>query len=214
LSDQPDGDASLVAATAPSELTPVLRDATRALAQESIPHVVFGSIALRALGRTRAGAEDREDVDLFIRPPDAPAARRALAGSGFDVEETDASRLNRATRDDVTVDLVFRTAGDLHLDQEMQDRAVFAPVDGVMASLIPPEDYAVMKAVLYEEHRPYEWFDALSLITRPDLDWPYLVRRAVRHGAQRVLSLLLYARSSGVAVPEDAVAELTRAVED
>jgi predicted nucleotidyltransferase len=203
-----------VASTAPSDLAPVLRDATAALTDAGIAHVVFGSIALRALGRTRERAEDGEDVDLFIRPPDAPAARRALVGAGFDVEETDPSRLNRAARGHVAVDLVFRSAGDLHLDREMRDRAVPTAVDGVVVPLIPPEDYAVMKAVLYEEHRPYEWFDALSLITRPDLDWGYLVRRAVRHGAQRVLSLLLYARSSGVAIPDNAVAELTRAVEE
>lgn len=197
----------------PSGLAPVLGEATRTLSQAGVPHVVFGSIALRALGRTRPGAEE-EDVDLFIRPPDAPAALRALSDAGFDVEETDPSRMNRATRGGMTIDLVFRSAGDLHLDDEMRDRAVPTRVDGVVAPLIPPEDYAVMKAVLYEEHRPYEWFDALALISRPDVDWPYLVRRAIRHGAQRVLSLLLYARSSGVGIPDDVLKELTRAVEE
>jgi predicted nucleotidyltransferase len=196
-----------------TDLAPVLGDAIRTLTEAGVPHVVFGSIALRALGRTRP-AGDSEDVDLFIRPPDAPPALRALSGAGFEVEETDPSRLNRATRAGVTVDLVFRTAGDLHLDEEMRERAVPVRVDGVVARLIPPEDLAVMKAVLYEEHRPYDWFDALALISRPDVDWAYLLRRAVSHGAQRVLSLLLYARSSGVAIPDEVIDALTRAVED
>jgi predicted nucleotidyltransferase len=201
----------------PPSLSPfadVLRDVTGTLGARGIPHVVFGSLALRALGRARPGTGGEEDVDLLIRPPDAAAALRALSEAGFDVEETDPTRLHRATRGEITVDLVFRTAGDLHLDDEMQDRATPTPIDGVVAPLIPPEDYAVMKAVLYEEHRPAEWFDALALVSRPDIDWPYLVRRALRHGAHRVLSLLLYARSSGVAVPGRAVDELTRAVED
>lgn len=70
-----------------------------------------------------------------------------------------------------------------------------------------------MKALLYQEHRPMEWFDALALVGRPGFDWRYLVRRAFRHGAQRVLSLLIYARSSGVNVPDEPIRELARAVD-
>ena len=113
----------------------------------------------------------------------------------------------------MTVDLIFRTAGEMHLDDEMLSRALPHDADGTTIRLIPAEDLAVMKAVLYEEHRPFEWFDALALVSRPDLDWEYLVRRALRHGAQRVLSLVLYARSSGVAVPDRVVENLVSAVE-
>jgi predicted nucleotidyltransferase len=190
----------------------VLGEATTTLDRSGIPYVVFGSIALKALGRPRPGVPD-EDIDLMIRPPDANPALRALEDEGFAVEETDPSWLNKATRGGVTVDLIFRTAGEMHLDDQMLSRAVPHDVDGTTVRLIPAEDLAVMKAVLYEEHRPFEWFDALALISRPDLDWDYLVRRAVRHGAQRVLSLVLYARSSGVAVPSEAVDGLVTAVD-
>jgi hypothetical protein len=173
---------------------------------------VFGSIATKALGRPRPDLPD-EDIDLMIRPPEAAPARRALHEAGFVVEETDPSWVNKAKRGGVTVDLIFRTAGEMHLDQEMLDRAVPFQVSNVEVPLIPAEDFAVMKAVLYREHRPFEWFDALALISRPQLDWEYLVRRALRHGAQRVLSLLIYARSSGLTVPNEAIAELTRAVD-
>jgi Nucleotidyl transferase of unknown function (DUF2204) len=190
----------------------VLRDATTALRRADIPHVVFGSIATKALARPRPDFPD-EDIDLMIRPPDAAPASDALVGAGFVIEETDPSWLTKAKRAGITVDLIFRTAGDIHLDDEMLRRAVRSSVSGVEVALIPPEDYAVMKAVLYQEHRPFEWFDALALIGRPGLDWDYLVDRAVRHGAQRVLSLLIYARSSGVAVPDQAVARLSGAVD-
>ena len=190
----------------------VLGEATTTLDHSGIPHVVFGSIALKTLGRPRPGVPD-EDIDLMIKPPDAGPALRALADRGFVVEETDPSWINKAKRGGVTVDLIFRTAGEMHLDDEMLARAVPHEVDGTPVRLIPAEDLAVMKAVLYEEHRPFEWFDALALISRPDLDWDYLVRRAVRHGAQRVLSLVLYARSSGVAVPDGAVEALVAAVD-
>ena len=190
----------------------VLGEATTTLDRSGIPHVVFGSIALKALGRPRPGVPD-EDIDLMIRPPDANPALQALEDEGFVVEETDPSWLNKATRSGVTVDLIVRTAGEMHLDDQMLSRAVPHDVDGTTVRLIPAEDLAVMKAVLYEEHRPFEWFDALALVSRPDLDWDYLVRRAVRHGAQRVLSLVLYARSSGVAVPSEVVDGLVTAVD-
>jgi predicted nucleotidyltransferase len=173
---------------------------------------VFGSIATKALGRPRPDLPG-EDIDLMIRPSEAAPARRALHEAGFVVEETDPSWINKAKRGGVTVDLIFRTAGEIHLDQEMLDRAVPFEVSGVEVPLIPAEDLAVMKAVLHQEHRAFDWFDALALISRPQLDWEYLVRRALRHGAQRVLSLLIYARSSGLAVPNPAIAELTRSVD-
>jgi predicted nucleotidyltransferase len=173
---------------------------------------VFGSIATKALGRPRPDLPG-EDIDLMIRPSEAAPARRALHEAGFVVEETDPSWINKAKRGGVTVDLIFRTAGEIHLDQEMLDRAVPYEVSGVEVPLIPAEDLAVMKAVLHQEHRAFDWFDALALISRPQLDWEYLVRRALRHGAQRVLSLLIYARSSGLAVPNSAIAELTRSVD-
>ena len=45
-----------------------------------------------------------------------------------------------------------------------------------------------------------------------DLDWEYLTARAVHHGPRRVLSLLLYAESNDLAVPNDTVKALFEAV--
>lgn len=115
----------------------VLHDATGALDRSAIPHVVFGSIATKALGRPRPVMPD-EDVDLMIRPPDAAPARRALEDRGFVVEETDPSWISRAKRGGVTVDLIFRTAGEMHLDQDMLARAVPHSVNGAPVRLIPP----------------------------------------------------------------------------
>jgi hypothetical protein len=48
---------------------------------------------------------------------------------------------------------------------------------------------------------PRHWHDALAIISRCDLDWEYVVRRARRPGARRVLSLMLYAQSNDLVVP-------------
>jgi hypothetical protein len=66
----------------------------------------------------------------------------------------------------------------------------------------------VMKAIAHQEHCPRHWHDALAVIARGDLDWDYLVRRARRHGARRVASLLLYAQSNDHFVPTSALVAL------
>jgi predicted nucleotidyltransferase len=188
----------------------VLREATAALDDAGIPHVVFGSIATRAAARPGPIPSD-EDIDLFVRPSDVVAALRALDEAGFVTQEHDPAWIHKAMRGGVTVDVIFRAGRHIYLDDEMLERAVPAEAFGVPVKLMPPEDLAMIKAVLHEEDRTQDWFDALSILERNDLDWDYLVHRARGHAAQRVLSLLLYAGSNGVAVPEEAVLELKRA---
>ena len=189
----------------------VLHEATSALDQASIPHVVFGSLATVTLARPRPLGAD-EDIDLLIRPPDAARAAQVLASSGHVVEETDPSWIRKAKRLGVTVDLIHRAGREVHLDPDMLERAPTMTVLGVPVRLIPPEDLAIIKAVLHNEHRTRDWFDALALVARQGVDWDYLVRRARGHGVQRALSLLLYARADGTAVPPTVLAELLDAV--
>lgn len=188
----------------------VLREATAALDDAGIPHVVFGSIATRASARPAPIPSD-EDIDLFVRPSDVAAALRALDEAGFVTQEHDPAWIHKAMRGGVTVDVIFRAGRHIYLDDEMLERAVPAEAFGVPVKLMPPEDLAMIKAVLHEEDRTQDWFDALSILERSDVDWDYLVRRARGHAAQRVLSLLLYAGSNGVSVPEEAILELKRA---
>ena len=186
----------------------VMRQSTGALEEAGVGYLVFGSVAMRALGRPRDIDLD-EDFDLFIRPPDAPAALAALEHVGFVAEQHDESWIYKAKRMGVTVDLIFKAAARMYVDDEMLERAVRTPVLGVELPLIPREDFIVMKSLLHGEDRAYDWFDAISLL-ESDLDWEYLVRRAKANGAQRVLSLLLYADAAGVTVPRTAIVELER----
>jgi hypothetical protein len=173
--------------------------------------VVFGSLVIVALARPRE-LRPEEDIDLLIRPPDADRAAAVLDSSGYVVEETDPTWIHKAKRLGVTVDLIHRAGREVQLDPDMIHRAARVPVLGVRVPLMPPEDLAVIKAVLHDETHPADWFDALALMRRRGLDWDYLLRRARGHGAQRVLSLLLYARADGAEVPGRVVAELLDAV--
>ena len=185
----------------------VLRAATAALDRAAVPHLVFGSLATRALGRPHEVRTD-EDIDLFVRPPDVQAALRALESDGFVPQEYDEAWIHKARRAGVTVDVIFKAARRLYVDDEMLDRAVRAEVFDVPVRLIPAEDLIVMKALLHDEDRAFDWFDALALLDRPELDWEYLLRRARAFGAQRVWSLLLFATTTGIDVPPSVLDEL------
>jgi hypothetical protein len=184
-------------------LLDVLRAALTALERESVPVLVIGGIASASYGRPRW----THDVDLLVRPQHARWALAALDNAGFETEECDPFWLFKAVRDDVLVDLIFRCQGDIFLDDEMEARSRKADFYGVPVPLVPPEDLLVIKAVVHAEHSPRHWHDALALVARADLDWPYLLERA-RQGPRRILSLLLYAQSIDLSVPQDVLEEL------
>ena len=185
----------------------VLQAATEALDAAGIPHLVFGSIATRALGRPRPIGTD-EDIDLFVRPPDVPRALRTLEDAGFVTGEEDPTWIHKAKRAGVTVDVIHKAAGRVYMDDEMHRRGVPTAVLGVDVRLIPAEDLAVMKALLHDEDRAFDWFDALALLERPGFDWEYALRRAEAYASQRMLSLMIFARTEGIEVPSAAIARL------
>ena len=178
-------------------LLDALEAALAALERESVRVLVMGGIASAKYGRPRW----THDIDLLVRPQHARLALAALNGAGFSTEEADPFWLFKAFRDGILVDVIFRCQGDIFLDDEMEARARKVDFCGVPVPLIPPEDLLVIKAVVHAEHSPRHWHDALALVARADLDWPYLLERA-RHGPRRLLSLFLYAQSIDLAVPQ------------
>jgi predicted nucleotidyltransferase len=181
----------------------VLAEAIRVAEATGLPHAFMGGIASTALGRPRW----THDVDLLVRPRHARAMLRAFAAAGFDTEETDQAWLYKATRDGVLVDVIFESTGGIVLDEEMLARVRPARFDGLRLSVLAPEDLLVIKAIVHREHRQRHWFDALALVESGELDWEYLLRRAAPN-PRRVASLLLYAQTDGLEVPDWVVEEL------
>jgi predicted nucleotidyltransferase len=182
-----------------------LREAVAALEGSDVRYVLIGGLGSSVYGRPRS----TEDVDVLVRPDDASPALEALGAAGFDTEETDPHWIYKATRDSVTVDVLFKVSGDIYLDDEMQERAQRHELHGVNVWVAPPEDLLVIKAIAHDEPSFRHWHDALGILagTRGDLDWDYLARRA-GHGARRVLSLLVYAQSNDLVVPDAPIREL------
>jgi predicted nucleotidyltransferase len=186
----------------------VLEESVAVAERSGVPYAVMGGIASSALGRDRW----THDVDVFVRRQDAGQLLRRYAEAGFEVEQRDEAWLYKAWRDQVMVDLIFEvnshSTDPIDFDEEMRARVREVTFEGVRLPVLSPEDLVVIKAVVHKEHRARHWFDALGLIGAGGLDWEYLLRRARRRNPRRVLSLLLYAQSDGLEVPDRVVRAL------
>jgi predicted nucleotidyltransferase len=185
----------------------VLRETADVLRRSGIPHLFMGGVASAALGRPRW----THDIDVFVGPEDARRTLRVLASEGYETQETDPQWLYKGLKENVLVDVIFLSDGQVVLDREMAARARPAEVEGIRLPVIGPEDMIVIKALVHKERSPRHWFDALALLRRDDLDWEYLLDRAARYNPLRVLSLLYYARSSDQVVPGEAIRRLREA---
>jgi predicted nucleotidyltransferase len=186
----------------------VLDDTVTALEQKGVPHLLVGGIGSATYGRPRW----THDVDVFVRPEDAALALDALAAAGFDTDESFPDWLYKASKADVAVDVIFTMPGGILLDDEMLARSREETFGERRVRVMAPEDMLVVKAVVHDEHMPRHWHDALAIVARCPLDWEYLLRRARAHGARRVLSLMLYAQSNDLVVPNGALRALFEAI--
>jgi hypothetical protein len=187
----------------------VLDETSRLAAGSGLPYAFMGGLASTALGRNRW----THDIDLLVRQEDARDLLRVFADAGYDTEERDQAWLYKAYRHGVMIDFIFAVrlpAGDraITLDEQMLARTREADFNGVRLRVVAPEDLLVIKAVSHQEFRSRHWFDALGLIAAGGLDWDHLVQRATRYGPRRVLSLLIYAQTDGLDVPDEAIQAL------
>lgn len=185
-----------------------LAETVSTLRGADVQFVVFGGLSTAAFARPRV----TDDIDVFVRPDTAKRALDALADAGFHTEVTDPNWIFKAYRHGVLVDIIFRSTGDLYVDEEMLRRADEQEHLDVLVPLVSPEDLLVIKAVAASEDSPHHWHDALAVIARCRLDWDYLLRRARQSGPRRVLSLLLYAESNDLAVPAEVIEDLFEVV--
>lgn len=181
----------------------VLGAARDALETVSIPYMFIGGLALAIYGRPKP----IEDLDVMVKHEDAEKALKALQDAGFETKEPPENWLHKAAMEGVLVDIITRSEGDLYVDDEMVERSVIKDYKDRQVRLVSPEDLLVMKALAHEEDTAHYWHDAMTLIVGADLDWNYVVKRA-RHGAKRMLSLLIYAQSSDLFVPDQAIQDL------
>jgi hypothetical protein len=193
----------------------VLDEAVSALDEIGLPYALMGGIAATALG----GHRFTHDIDVFVKPEDAELALEALEAKNFRTEKTDLLWLFKGFKHNVLVDVIFKSAGTVHLDQEMLDRSREVDFHGRRIRALGPEDLFVIKALVLNEHSLNfdgkclrHLTDLLGLIRSCDLDWEYLLKRA-RLGPRRMLGLLIYAQSLDLLVPNRVIKALAEQLE-
>ena len=181
-----------------------LAEVVRAIEDKGIPYLLMGGAGTVTFGRCRA----TDDIDVFVRVGDAEQALEVLGAAGFETTETELTWLHKAFRHGVLVDVIYRSAGDVLLDDEMLRRGQRWTYRGTETTIMCPEDLIVIKALASSEEATRHWYDALSLIGSCRLDWEYLAERARAAGPRRLLSLLLYAESNDLPVPTRVIESL------
>lgn len=188
-------------------LNRTLEAAIEAVEESGIPYALIGGVAAKELGRPRV----THDIDLFVRPDDAEKVLQVLGEREFHIEKRDPFWLYKAWREEVLVDVIFKSSGDIYFDEEVRAHVRRIPYHGKFINAISPEDFIIIKAAAHQEDNPHHWHDALAVITQGNLDWEYLLRRA-KYSPRRVLSILIYAQSNDIAVPTEIIQKLYRLI--
>lgn len=154
-------------------LTDTLKVAVAALREAGVPFMLGGSLAAWA----RGGPEPEKDLDLMVKPEDAEAALRILAGAGLRPERPPEEWLYKAWRDEVLIDVIFFPSG-LELTDEVLGRAETMPVMAVATPVMDLEDMLVTMLYALDEHAlDYSALLAIARSLREQIDWPELQAR-------------------------------------
>lgn len=178
-----------------------------ALEEQNIEYALIGGVASSGLGRPRS----THDIDIFVRPEDAGAALAALDSKGFKTEKTDIAWLFKGWKEDILVDIIFKSRGDIYFDAEMHRNARKIEYHGREVRTVAPEDLIIIKSAVHDEIGPHHWHDALALLSHQTINWEYLLKRA-RRAQRRILALLIYAQSNDIWVPNKVIVELFKNV--
>jgi predicted nucleotidyltransferase len=180
-----------------------LFSALDALDKNNVSYAIIGGIAASGMGRPRS----TQDIDLFVRPEDAEAILEVLSKHGFRTEQTNPTWLFKAFKENVLVDIIFRSEGGFYYDDEMRERTFKVYYHGRQIPIVSPEDFILIKCAVHSEEGPHHWHDALSVLSYSKVDWDYLLHRA-RKAPRRLLALLMYAQSDDIWVPNNVIQKL------
>ncbi|HEX2922831.1 MAG TPA: nucleotidyl transferase AbiEii/AbiGii toxin family protein [Chloroflexota bacterium] len=190
-----------------------LRQTVDVLNAAEIPYLIAGGLAAKAYGKRRT----THDIDLFVKQSDAVQALKVLEKAGFTTEITYPTWLYKAFKYDVMVDIIFKSAGNITVDDETLSRARPMDYRGRRLPLVPPETLMLMKIFALHYTRAANthwrhWRDALSVLRSVPMDWDFLYRKAMELDPRIVLGFLLLAEVEGVRADNPTVARLCLAV--
>jgi hypothetical protein len=195
-----------------SETRAFYRRALKALGQSAYPFMVGGAYALE---RYTGVERHTKDLDIFVRPEDAPGVLDRLANAGYRTEMTYPHWLGKAHLGDDFIDIIFASGNGLcRVDDVWFRHAVDDTVLDRAVKVCPPEEMIWSKAYVMERER-YDGADIAHLLRAcgPTLDWPRLLDRFGTHWpvllAHVILFRFIYPGEQGK-VPDQVMQELAR----
>jgi len=150
-------------------------NALAVLAEAEVPYLLGGAYAL---AHYTGIARHTKDLDLFVRPADAPRALDVLSHTGYRTEMTFPHWLGKAFSGDDFVDVIFCSGNGLcAVDDEWFAHAVAMDARGG-AMLCPVEELIWQKCFIMERER-FDGADLNHLLRAcgPVLNWDRLLRR-------------------------------------
>jgi hypothetical protein len=148
------------------------------LSRARVPYLLGGAYAF---AHYTGIIRHTKDLDLFVRPADAPRALKALAQAGYRTEMTFSHWLGKAFSGDDFVDVIFSSGNGLcTVDDEWFAHAVAMERGGAL--LCPAEELIWQKAFIMERER-FDGADLIHLLRAlgDKLNWDRLLRRFGPH---------------------------------
>jgi hypothetical protein len=169
----------------------VYRSALSALHERQIPFLLGGAVAFNYYtGIWR----DTKDLDLFIRPADAPAVLDALAGAGFRTEVVYESWLGKGFVGDHFVDLIWRNANGLFpVTDAWHERAPETTLLDERCKVIPLEEMILSKIFVAGRYR-FDGADILHMLhaAGDTIDWRHMADAVGEHAGLLLAYLHMY----------------------
>lgn len=149
-------------------------NALAVLSQAKVPYLLGGAYAF---AHYTSIIRHTKDLDVFVRPADAPRALEVLGHAGYRTEMTFSHWLGKAFSGDDFVDVIFSSGNGLcAVDDEWFTHAVAMERGGAL--LCPAEELIWQKAFIMERER-FDGADVNHLLRAagPTLNWERLLRR-------------------------------------
>jgi hypothetical protein len=150
----------------------LLKRTAVALKQGEVPFALCGGYA----AWVRGAPEPDHDADFLVPAAEAERAAKALADAGLQVVDPAEDWLLKVVRDDVFVDVLWRTCGR-PAEADLVQRAEVLPVLSVHMPVLDPTDILVTKLMALEEHYcDFSRMLPVARALREQVDWAQVAR--------------------------------------
>ncbi|NEK85387.1 hypothetical protein GCU60_17715 [Blastococcus saxobsidens] len=165
----------------------LLKRTAVALKQGEVPFALCGGYA----AWVRGAPEPDHDADFLVPAAEAERAAKALADAGLQVVDPAEDWLLKVERDDVFVDVLWRTCGR-PAEIDMVERAAVLPVLSVQMPVMDPTDILVTKLMALDEHYcDFARMLPVARALREQVDWAEVARQVADNDFAVVFLVLL-----------------------